>query len=54
MMLFVDPEVMGLMGKLMPEMVKEMPRIMDSVKQATAHLPPPPPPPLRRAPRSRR
>jgi hypothetical protein len=44
MMTFMDPEVMGQMTKFAPEMMKEMPRIMEKVKAATAHLPPPPEP----------
>jgi hypothetical protein len=42
LMLWTDPEIMGLMGKLAPEMIKEMPAIMEKVTAATAHLPPPP------------
>jgi hypothetical protein len=45
MMLFADPEIVSLMGKFGPELAKEMPQIMQRVKEATAHLPPPPPPP---------
>jgi hypothetical protein len=41
MMLFVDPEIMSLIGKFAPEWAKEMPSIMQRVKEATAHLPPP-------------
>jgi hypothetical protein len=42
MMLYVEPEVMGLMGKFAPEFMKAMPDIMAKVQAATAHLPPPP------------
>lgn len=48
MMLFVDPEVMSLIGKFAPEWAKEMPGIMQRMKDATAHLPAP------ALPRSRR
>ena len=41
MITFVDPEVTSLMGKLGPDVVREMPRIMEKVKAATAHLRPP-------------
>jgi hypothetical protein len=52
MMLFVDPEIMALMGRLAPELAKDMPRILERMEQATAHLPPPPAP--KRAGRDRR
>ena len=42
MMTWVDPEIMSLMTKLTPELMKEMPAIMEKTKAATAHLPPPP------------
>lgn len=42
MMAFVEPEITSRMTALVPEMAKEMPRIMEKVKAATAHLPPPP------------
>ena len=42
---WVDPEIMSLMAKLTPELMKEMPAIMEKTKAATAHLPPPPAPP---------
>ncbi|WP_243455792.1 DUF2059 domain-containing protein [Sphingosinicella sp. BN140058] len=42
MMAWVDPEIVSTMGKFMPELIKEMPAIMEKVKAATAHLPPPP------------
>src|SRR5688572_6983620 len=48
MMLFVDPEIMSLIGKFGPELAKEMPQIMQQVKEATAHLPPPPRPSRRK------
>ena len=48
MMLFVDPEVMSLIGKFAPEMARELPQIMQRVKEATAHLPPPARPSSRR------
>jgi hypothetical protein len=44
MMLFVDPEIMSLMGKFGPEFAREMPAILQRMKEATAHLPPPPRP----------
>ena len=43
MMLWVDPEITTLMGKMMPELVTEMPAIMEKVQAATAHLPMPEP-----------
>lgn len=42
MLLFTDPEVLKLMGKAAPEMMKAMPAIMQKMQAATAHLPPPP------------
>jgi hypothetical protein len=42
LMLWMDPEIMGMMGKFVPEMIKEMPAVMEKVAAATAHLPPPP------------
>ena len=48
MAMWMDPEIASAIDRFMPEMVKEMPRIMDQVKAATAHLPPPPAPPARR------
>lgn len=42
MMLFFSPEVIALMAKMGPELVKQMPAIMQKVTAATAHLPPPP------------
>jgi hypothetical protein len=50
MMAFMEPEVMTQIAQFTPELVKEMPRIMEKVKAATAHLPPPPRP---RQPRAR-
>lgn len=40
--LMTDPELMKAMTSYMPEMMKQMPAIMEKVKKATAHLPPPP------------
>lgn len=45
MMAWVDPEIVSTMGKFTPELIREMPAIMEKVKAATAHLPPPPAPP---------
>jgi hypothetical protein len=42
MMAFMEPEIVQQVSSFGPEFVKEMPRIMDKVKAATAHLPPPP------------
>jgi len=42
MMAFMEPEIVQQVGSFAPEFMKEMPRIMDKVKAATAHLPPPP------------
>lgn len=42
MMLWVDPELMTTLGSFAPEMMKEMPSIMEKVQSATAHLPMPP------------
>lgn len=39
MMAFVEPEVTASMAGFAPELMKEMPRIMEKVKAATAHLP---------------
>ena len=39
MLAFSDPEIMGQMAKLTPDLIKEMPRIMKRVEAATAHLP---------------
>lgn len=44
MVLWMDPEIMSAMSGFMPEMMKEMPRIVQKVGEATAHLPPPPAP----------
>jgi hypothetical protein len=44
MMLWVDPEVTAALTKAMPLMVSHMPRIMEKVREATAHLPLPPRP----------
>lgn len=41
MMIFLDPEVMQTMQKLMPVMIQEMPAIEAAAKAATANLPPP-------------
>ena len=46
--IWMDPEIMSLMGKLGPEIIQEMPRIMEKVSAATAHLPQPPEPKKRR------
>lgn len=43
MMLMTDPAIMKRMQAFIPEMMKDMPAIMEKVKAATAHLPPPPP-----------
>lgn len=43
MLLFMDPEVLSRMAAMVPEMVKEMPAIMQKVGAATAHLPLPAP-----------
>jgi hypothetical protein len=42
--IWVDPEIMALMGGLAPELMKEMPAIVEKIHAATAHLPPPPEP----------
>jgi hypothetical protein len=39
MLMFMDPEIMTQMAQFAPTMMKEMPRIMEKVKAATAHLP---------------
>ncbi len=44
MLLFTDPEVMKLMAKATPELMKAMPAMYKKVEAATAHLPPPPKP----------
>lgn len=41
MVIFMDPKVMTRMQAFMPEMVKEMPRLMEQVTAATADLPKP-------------
>ena len=41
MLLFMDPEVMGRMQAVMPELMKEMPRIGEAIETATAGLPKP-------------
>ena len=41
MMLFMDPEIVGSMQKLAPEMMKAMPGIITKIEAATAHLPAP-------------
>lgn len=41
MMLWVDREMTAMMNRLGPEMAREMPQIMQQVKEATAHLPAP-------------
>jgi hypothetical protein len=43
MLIWMDPEIMGLMSGAAPEMMKQMPAIMEKVQTATAHLPPPKP-----------
>lgn len=40
--LMTDPELMKAMTSYMPDMMKQMPAMMEKVKKATAHLPPPP------------
>ncbi|MDZ7587655.1 MAG: DUF2059 domain-containing protein [Parasphingorhabdus sp.] len=42
MMAFVDPEMLQSMMSMVPKMMQEMPKIVEKVKVATAHLPPPP------------
>lgn len=44
MLLWMDPEIMTALGAVMPEMMKEMPRIAEKLAAATAHLPMPVPP----------
>jgi hypothetical protein len=44
MLIWMDPEIMGLMTRAAPEMMTQMPAIMEKVQAATAHLPPPPKP----------
>lgn len=44
LLLFADPEMMKEMAAAVPEMIGAMPKIMEKVKEATAHLPPPPKP----------
>jgi hypothetical protein len=40
MVTMMDPQVMSRITKAMPEMMQAMPRIMEKVQKATAHLPP--------------
>jgi hypothetical protein len=40
MVTMMDPQVMTRITKAMPEMMQAMPRIMEKVQKATAHLPP--------------
>lgn len=39
---WMDKEVMRVSNSMMPELAKDMPRIMKRIAEATAHLPPPP------------
>jgi hypothetical protein len=48
MLLSMDPEIMTAMAGLIPEAMKEMPRVSQKLQEATAHLPPPPKPPKER------
>ena len=48
MMLWVDREMTGVINQFGPEMAKEMPQIMQQVREATAHLPAPKLPERRR------
>lgn len=41
MSIFMDPEIMGEMQALMPEMMRQMPELAQRAQQATALLPPP-------------
>ncbi|MEG8219797.1 DUF2059 domain-containing protein [Sphingomonas sp. HH69] len=41
MSLFMDPEIMGEMQALMPQMMKQMPDLAERAKKATDSLPPP-------------
>jgi len=41
MSIFMDPEIMGEMQALMPEMMQQMPRLAEEAKKATEALPPP-------------
>lgn len=45
MLLAMDPEIMTAMAGVIPEAMKEMPRVSLKLQEATAHLPPPPEPP---------
>jgi hypothetical protein len=40
MLLYMDPEVMGEMQTMVPELMKKMPDMVKAMKDATAHLPP--------------
>jgi hypothetical protein len=44
MLIGMDPDILARIKKLGPEVVREMPRILEKVKAATAALPPPPEP----------
>jgi hypothetical protein len=48
MLLWMDPEIVTAMVGVVPEVMKEMPRIGQKLQEATAHLPPPPEPPKER------
>ena len=48
MMIWMDPEIMSSIMKAAPDLMKEMPAVMEKVQAATAHLPPPPTPEQRR------
>lgn len=54
LMLWTDPEIMAMMSKFAPELIKEMPALMEKVAAATAHLPPPPDKSKGRSDRKRR
>jgi hypothetical protein len=41
---WTDPEIMAPMTKLVPELMKQMPAIIEKMAAATAHLPAPPAP----------
>ncbi|MGE4431408.1 MAG: DUF2059 domain-containing protein [Sphingobium sp.] len=41
MSIFMDPEIMGEMQALMPEMMQQMPALVEAAKKATDALPPP-------------
>jgi len=43
MLIYMDPEVLSGIGAMVPDLIKEMPAIMQKVGAATAHLPVPAP-----------